>query len=554
MPQQTLIEIANSRPDVLNTARAQGGDPYTAGTAANTWLNNWWNSAGINEYPGTTLIQPAPPSGAITANSLNPTNPIQIPNLPIDNTNYAGIIAGGVSSAVPSTASPAAPSSLEDLFTQYLGTQTPPPSLAGAYTGAGGTAPTGAEVTALEQGSIAAATESQNATDELNSLNAQMQALNAEAQAVPIAMQQGAEGRGITAGGLQPHQTAALRNIALRSLPLQGQIFGAQAKVAAAQGKANLAQQKLTLAQRQFDRYFDLVAKDIENQYNYKQKQRDMVYEFATAQEQRRLDALKLRDDRAYQESRDNLTLAQNWVKTAIENGQSDIAAKISALDPKSPTFMADLAVLQGQIKVNEEKALVLQMATDYPDARILPSDTLAQANTKLQTSKIYQDKIRAPQGPQAPTSYQEWVLAGKPGKYEDWLAKEKIPAAEQRDTIVSSYLQENKGTDGFVSASTYQNALTKFIAGGGNQTNFVAAYPQQTYLRQEEIDKLPAALRPQTTITKSDLTPDQLSIINDAKAAIDQAKQRYQDWGSLRQQIIDQSKQQFNFDISPYI
>ena len=63
--QKTLIDIANSRPDVLNTAKSQGGDPFTAGTAANTWLNNWWNQSGKNEYPGTTLTQPsnAPQTG-----------------------------------------------------------------------------------------------------------------------------------------------------------------------------------------------------------------------------------------------------------------------------------------------------------------------------------------------------------------------------------------------------------------------------------------------------------------------------------------------------------
>lgn len=57
--QQTLIDIANSRPDVLNTAKAQGGDPFTAGTAANRWLNDWWNREGPKEYPGTTLTQPS---------------------------------------------------------------------------------------------------------------------------------------------------------------------------------------------------------------------------------------------------------------------------------------------------------------------------------------------------------------------------------------------------------------------------------------------------------------------------------------------------------------
>jgi len=55
---RTLVDIATSRPKVLATARAQGGDPFTAGTPANKWLNDWWNTSGKQEFPGVTLIQP----------------------------------------------------------------------------------------------------------------------------------------------------------------------------------------------------------------------------------------------------------------------------------------------------------------------------------------------------------------------------------------------------------------------------------------------------------------------------------------------------------------
>lgn len=61
MPEQkTLIEIAQSRPDVLSTAQSQGGDPFAIGTKANTWLNDWWNSTGESELlkHGITLKQP----------------------------------------------------------------------------------------------------------------------------------------------------------------------------------------------------------------------------------------------------------------------------------------------------------------------------------------------------------------------------------------------------------------------------------------------------------------------------------------------------------------
>ena len=61
--QRSLIDIAQSRIDVLSTAKAQGGDPFTAGTKANTWLNNWWNTAGQKEYPpvvSTPVAAPLP--------------------------------------------------------------------------------------------------------------------------------------------------------------------------------------------------------------------------------------------------------------------------------------------------------------------------------------------------------------------------------------------------------------------------------------------------------------------------------------------------------------
>ena len=47
--QPTLIEITSQRPDVMAEANKQGGDPYTAGTPANTWLNDWYNRVGKAE-------------------------------------------------------------------------------------------------------------------------------------------------------------------------------------------------------------------------------------------------------------------------------------------------------------------------------------------------------------------------------------------------------------------------------------------------------------------------------------------------------------------------
>lgn len=55
---RTLIDIYNERTDVQNTIKNnfKGQDPFKAGTAANSWLNNWWNTSGKNEFKNVDLI------------------------------------------------------------------------------------------------------------------------------------------------------------------------------------------------------------------------------------------------------------------------------------------------------------------------------------------------------------------------------------------------------------------------------------------------------------------------------------------------------------------
>jgi len=55
-------------------------------------------------------------------------------------------------------------------------------------------------------------------TQTQNDLNNRLKGLQNEALAIPLQLQQSATGRGITAGGLQPHQTASLRNNAIQAL------------------------------------------------------------------------------------------------------------------------------------------------------------------------------------------------------------------------------------------------------------------------------------------------------------------------------------------------
>lgn len=55
---KTLIQVYNERSDVQNEIKKSfaGQDPFKSGTAANNWLNNWWNTSGKNEMKNVDLI------------------------------------------------------------------------------------------------------------------------------------------------------------------------------------------------------------------------------------------------------------------------------------------------------------------------------------------------------------------------------------------------------------------------------------------------------------------------------------------------------------------
>ncbi len=213
---------------------------------------------------------------------------------------------------------------------------------------------------------------------------------------------------------------AQLRDLALRSLPLEGQILAQQAVLTG-------SQRALQLAQSKFDKVFELRMADQDRQYDYTKEQRARIYDTLTRREQQQIDAMNKADDIKREEYKSNNTLAQSWAEKAVNNGQADIAARITALDPKSPTFAADLAKLQGKITIEKKldtsivetagrkllidnqtgktikdlgasDDIVKSLITAYPDAGISLSDSLAVAQGKLKNSRIYQEKVRPPQ------------------------------------------------------------------------------------------------------------------------------------------------------------
>jgi hypothetical protein len=508
---KSLIDIANSRPDVLNTAKAQGGDPFTAGTKANTWLNDWWNSAGKNEYPDTQLQTITPESlkneKGIDLSGTGTTTKIVTPKVTI-------VSAGETIKSIDDYIKESTPTkSAADLEVEKWTKQAQ-------------------EALGQEAGKSAMLTselEKEGATDITKNLKdtqskikiktAELQQMIADEESKPVTMR------------------SMQGTIYQKSKVIQSDIMFLQATASALQGD-------LTFAQQQAQASVDAKYGPIEESLAIAQAQLKLLEPLLTKEEKIIAAARTQMYNDQQQAVADAKTLENNInniILTAAKN-----AAPQDVLNAIAGTTSVTDAIQAAGTWLQEKTATT--GTTDMQEYAMAQSQGYTGTLLDWQTR---QANLKATTG--QPSSYQEWVLAGKPGTYENWLNKQKIPAAEQRDTEVSTYLQNNKGTDGFVSASVYQNALTKFIAGGGNQTNFTAAYPQQTYLRQEEIDKLPAALKPQIVTTKSDLTTDQLSTINDAKSAIDQVKQRYGDWNTTRDQIIQQVKQS-GWDISPYI
>jgi len=294
----------------------------------------------------------------ITPESMNNVSPIVLPKITPDTTNYQGIIDAGTQIAAQANTPPVGAETpqqkydgLSSEIQKMLGTPVVPTSLSDTYNTLYGQS----EIDTKQADVNAKQQIANTATNEINRLSAEMASLNAEAKATPIKIQQDAIGKGVTAGGMAPIETARLRDIALRSLPLEGQILAAQAKVTAAQGDVTTSQNMLTQAQAKFDRAFDIKSQDLTNQYNAKKEQQNNIISYLTSRQATQLEKLQLDEQRAYDESQTAISDAKNLANIAMQAGLPEVASKLSQLDTKSPTFKADLATLQGQIAAKTE-------------------------------------------------------------------------------------------------------------------------------------------------------------------------------------------------------
>lgn len=211
--------------------------------------------------------------------------------------------------------------SAEDLFAKYLGEAkaNPPPSLADQYA-------------QLEQQSgIQQKRERVQAlSDQLNTVTA-----NANAQALGLTGQ----GRGIPEAILGGQQAQIFKEAAIQALPIQAQL-------SAATGDLNLAQDHL-------QQMFGLVSKDIQSQYEWRTNLINTAYDFASKQQQIKLDARKTAENQAFSVATNNLNYVQGLATSAFNNGSPNVGAKLMQLmqNPTSSTFLSDAAALAKQIQ-----------------------------------------------------------------------------------------------------------------------------------------------------------------------------------------------------------
>lgn len=117
--------------------------------------------------------------------------------------------------------------------------------------------------------------------------------------------------------------------------------------------------------------------------------------------------------------------------------------------------------------KPKTEAEMVADYIDDYKDAGILPTDSLQTAQEKLKGSKLYQDRVRGPQGPQTTQTERN---------------------QSKQSQVISSAInlldrERASSSDGKASPDTYRTYKTAYINAGGTSADWFQAVPVEVYI-----------------------------------------------------------------------
>lgn len=193
-------------------------------------------------------------------------------------------------------------------------------------------------------------------------LASRLKSLQNEALAIPLQLQQEAAGRGVTAGGLRPIQTSALRNNAIQALSTAALLEGARGNVTAAQQLADRA-----TAQR-----FDPIKAEIAaNLQNLELLSKDPTLTLAQTN---RLNAQREAQNaraRVVAKQEANAKEISNVLNTAIKYGLSDTSLMERIQNATSPLEAQQLAVDYLQDPKAKYELRAAQLDNIYKQAQI---------------------------------------------------------------------------------------------------------------------------------------------------------------------------------------
>lgn len=154
----------------------------------------------------------------------------------------------------------------------------------------------------------------------LSAIQAQLNAVSSVGTQAQLQNESNASGKDITTQFLSRQSQEIARQAGIQALPLQAQALASQAKIQSLQGNAQAAQTLLTQAQEHVDKLFSIQSQDAQNEYTYKQKLLDTVYDYATKQEQKKLDEQKTKNDQDFQLKRDKINNDYQTQQTLLAN------------------------------------------------------------------------------------------------------------------------------------------------------------------------------------------------------------------------------------------
>jgi len=204
----------------------------------------------------------------------------------------------------------------------------------------------------------------------VNDLSSRLKALQNEALAIPLQLQQQAQGRGITAAGLQPHQTAALRNNAIQALSVNSLLEASRGNLTTA----------MDMADRAVKQRFD----PIREQIAATQKNLQLIMEspaYSLADKKRAAQQQQLQEDRKRMldnQEEDNKA-AQAMAAAATKNFPNDPAAQMAirqalAIDPSDPNYIQKVFGLIGQYQANPQEIEAAILDQQYKRQQIAAS------------------------------------------------------------------------------------------------------------------------------------------------------------------------------------